>query len=58
MFEMLKNTFDEMLSKIHNEHVQIMEDGKRVAVMISAEEYKETIKFLSSHNIITSLHNN
>jgi PHD/YefM family antitoxin component YafN of YafNO toxin-antitoxin module len=50
--------FDDMLSQIHNGHVQIMEDGKRVAVMISAEEYKETIKFLSSHNIITSLHNN
>ncbi|WJG07728.1 hypothetical protein [Aliiglaciecola sp. LCG003] len=54
----VENTFDEMLSKIHNEHVQIMEDGKRVAVMISAEEYKETIKFLSSHSISTSLHNN
>lgn len=50
--------FDDMLSQIHNGHVQIMEDGKRVAVMISAEEYKETIKFLSSHNIITSLYNN
>ena len=54
----VEDDFDDMLSKIHNEHVQIMEDGKRVAVMISAEEYKETIKFLSSHSISTSLHNN
>lgn len=43
----VENTFDEMLSKIHNEHVQIMEDGKRVAVMISADEYRECIKLLN-----------
>ena len=49
----VENDFDDILSKIHDEHVQIIEDGKRVAVMISADEYKETIKFLSSHNIST-----
>jgi PHD/YefM family antitoxin component YafN of YafNO toxin-antitoxin module len=49
----VENDFDDMLSKIHDEHVQIIEDGKRVAVIISADEYKETIKFLSSHNIST-----
>ena len=49
----VEDDFDDMLSKIHDEHVQIMEDGKHVAVMISAEEYKETIKFLNSHNIST-----
>tara|TARA_B100001971_G_C18225316_1_gene560002 strand:+ start:377 stop:571 length:195 start_codon:yes stop_codon:yes gene_type:complete len=54
----VEDDFDDMLSKIHNEHVQIVENGKRVAVMTSADEYKETIKFLSSHNIVTSLHNN
>ena len=44
----VEDDFDDMLSKIHDEHVQIMEDGKRIAVMISAEEYRECIKLLTA----------
>ncbi|WP_350644647.1 type II toxin-antitoxin system prevent-host-death family antitoxin [Pseudoalteromonas sp. G24-MNA-CIBAN-0072] len=43
----VENDFDDMLSKIRDGHVQIMENGKRVAVMISAEEYRECIKMLN-----------
>ncbi|MGB0833420.1 MAG: hypothetical protein ACPGR2_02780 [Psychrobium sp.] len=43
----VEDDFDDMLSKIHDEHVQIMEDGKRVAVMISAQEYRKCIKLFN-----------
>ncbi|WP_171048713.1 type II toxin-antitoxin system Phd/YefM family antitoxin [Pseudoalteromonas sp. S201] len=43
----VEDDFDDMLSKIHNEHVQIVENGKRVAVMISAEEYRKCIKLFN-----------
>lgn len=46
----VEDDFDDMLSKIHNEHVQIIDDGKRVAVMISADEYREMKKLLNSGN--------
>ena len=43
----VEDDFDDMLSKIHVKHVQIMEDGKRVAVMISTEEYRKCIKLFN-----------
>lgn len=44
----VQDDFDDMLSKVHDDHVQIMEDGKCVVVMISAEEYRECIKLLTT----------
>lgn len=47
----VEDDFDDMLSQIHNEHVQILKDGERVTFMISADEYRECIKLLNKYYV-------